>query len=96
MSNRKNAAIDKFNARMEQAEARIDMLKAKAEEADADARLRLNEEIDDIRSRKDSLKKKMHELQTASDEAWQDLKAGAEAGWRALSNAVDRATSRYS
>jgi uncharacterized coiled-coil DUF342 family protein len=95
MNETKDTLIQKYRAKLEQTQARIDLLKAKADEANADTRIRIQEEIDDIRSREDSLAEKLDDLKTAGGDAWQDLKAGAEESWKSLSNAVERATSRF-
>ena len=95
MNTGKDAISDKFKSKLDQADARIDLLKAKADEADAKTRIRLHEEIEDLKSRRDSLRKKLEGLRDSSGDAWRDLQAGAEAGWRSLSNALERAASRF-
>jgi hypothetical protein len=95
MTTNKEALMDKFNARLKQAEAKIDLLKARAAEADADTRMHLQKELEDLKSRKDQLTDKLSRLQDASGDAWRDLQAGAQAGWEAFSGAVERAVSRY-
>lgn len=95
MTENRDALIDKFNARMKQVQARVDLLKAKAEEADADTRMKLRKEIEEIQARRNSLESRLGELKNSGSEAWRDLQAGAEAGWRALSSAVERAASRF-
>jgi division protein CdvB (Snf7/Vps24/ESCRT-III family) len=96
MSGQKDAIVDKFSARLKQAEAKIDLLKAKAEEADAETRLRLHRELEQLKSHKKELDDKLARLQKASGDAWRDLQAGTQAGWEAFSSAVERAVSRYS
>jgi FtsZ-binding cell division protein ZapB len=95
MNSKQQALIEKFNSKLDQAQARIDLLAAKAREADASGRLRLQQEMDNIREHKSALEKQADELKNASGQAWEDLKDGAEAGWKALAQAVDRAASRY-
>jgi DNA repair exonuclease SbcCD ATPase subunit len=92
----KEAHIKKFSAKLEQAQARLDLLKARAREADADTRLRINKEIDDIKERRADLERRMDELKSAGGDAWDDVKAGLDEGWQALSRALDQATSRFS
>ncbi|MGD2128937.1 MAG: hypothetical protein PVJ33_01230 [Lysobacterales bacterium] len=92
---RKEAHIEKFSARLDQVQAKIDLLKARAREADADTRIRLKKEIDDIKERRADLEKRVDELKTAGSDAWEDIRNGLDAGWQALSRALDKATSRF-
>ena len=46
------------------------------------------------RSRKE-LEEKIVDLDVASDNAWEDLKDGAENSWKALSQAFNKATSHF-
>lgn len=95
MNDNKDTLIEKYLVTLEQARARIDRLLAKADVAAPGARLRMREEVDDIRWRKDSLEHKLEDLKAANGDALKDLKAGAEARWQSLSNAVERAASRF-
>ena len=95
MSTGKDTLEQKFKSALDKADARIDLLKAKADAADAKTRIKLREEIDDLQSRRDALNDKLDDLRNSSGEAWRDLKAGMEAGWSSLSNAIERAASRF-
>ena len=90
-----NAYTDKMNAQIRKAEAEMDRLKAKADEADADARLSYHKHIAEIQEHRDFLKARVDELNAASAEAWEDVKAGAESAWKTLRESVDRAASRF-
>ena len=90
-----NAYADKMNAQIKKAEAEVDRLKAKADEADADARLTYHKHIAEIQEHRDSLKARVDELNAASADAWEDVKTGAESAWNTLRDSVDRATSRF-
>ncbi|NMM42846.1 coiled coil domain-containing protein [Rhodospirillaceae bacterium KN72] len=90
-----NAYADKMNAQIRKAEAEVDRLKAKADEADADARLTYHKHIAEIQEHRDYLQARVDELNAASSEAWEDVKAGAESAWNTLRDSVDRASSRF-
>ena len=47
-----------------------------------------------LKLRKD-LKEKIVDLEVASENAWDDLKDGAEDAWKSLSTAFDKATSHF-
>ncbi|MEZ5551443.1 MAG: hypothetical protein R3E82_11175 [Pseudomonadales bacterium] len=93
--NTKEALVSKMESRIEQSRLEIDKLKAKAREAKADARLKLNHEIEALEKKKIEVETKVKDLKAASDTAWEDLKAGAESAWKALSSSVSQASSRF-
>ena len=91
----KDALVNKMESRIEQSRLEIEKLKAKAREAKADARLKLNREIEALEKNKIEVETRVKDLKDASDTAWEDLKAGAESAWKALSNSVSQASSRF-
>lgn len=93
--NHKDAYEKKMQARLDQWSAEIDGLKAQAEKADAEARIALNEKIDEATAKKDSAKEKLDRLKDAGDDAWEDLKNGMEGAWSSLGTAVEAAKSRF-
>lgn len=94
-STNKEALVNKMESRIEQSRLEIEKLKAKAREAKADARMKLNHEIEALEKKKIEVEARVKDLKDAGDTAWQDLKAGAEHAWKALSSSVDRASSRF-
>ena len=94
MSN-KQEYQDKMHAQIDEWSARIDLLKAKAKKADAEAKSRYLETVEELEEKKLAAKGKLREIEKAGDEAWEDLKAGFEASWNNLKDAVDSAMSRF-
>jgi uncharacterized protein YhaN len=91
----KESYQQKLQAQLDEWGAEIDKLKAKADKAEADAKLEYYEQIEDMRVKQETAKDKLAELTAASDDAWEDLKAGVEGAWLALGDAVGNATSRF-
>lgn len=87
--------IEKAKARLDQWTAEIDKLKAKAEEADADAKIEYDKQIDELRAQRDEAENKIKELQEASDEAWSDMKSGFDKAWDSMSGAFQSALARF-
>lgn len=87
--------VRKMHARLDQWNADIDALKAKADSAEADARAEYHKQLETLRTRRDDARSKLHELEAAGENAWEDLKAGVEMAWDAVSEAVRSATSRF-
>ncbi|MGY6550293.1 MAG: sll1863 family stress response protein [Erythrobacter sp.] len=91
----KEAYIAKAKARMDQWNADIDKLQAKAAEAEADARIQYEDQLAELRKQRDEAEARMKELASASDDAWQDLKAGFDATWDNMTGAFEKAMSRF-
>jgi uncharacterized coiled-coil DUF342 family protein len=94
MSNR-DEYIRKMQAKLEEWNAEIDTLTAKAGKVTADVRNEYNEQIESLKTKQEAAKQKIEELQQAGDSAWGDLKSGIELAWTAMGEAIDSARSRF-
>jgi uncharacterized coiled-coil DUF342 family protein len=92
--NMKESYRQKLQAQLDQWSAEIDKIKARADKADADVKLEYSEQIEDLRVKQQAAKEKLAGLLSASDDAWEDLKAGVESAWLTLGEAIDRAAAR--
>lgn len=96
MSNETKAAYsERVKAEMDKFDARIDELKAKSAQAQADATIEYQTQIEELYSKRDAARAKFAEIQQSSDAAWEDLKAGFENAWSELTGAFERATSKF-
>jgi len=91
----KDAYQQKLQARLDEWNADIDKLKARADKAEASVKLGYYEQIEDLKMKQEAAREKLAELKLASDDAWEDLKAGAESAWDSLGEAVKSASSRF-
>lgn len=91
----KDEYIEKARAQLDQWNAEIEKLKAKANEAESDAKIRYQKQIEELRAQRDEAEKKMKEMQRAGDDAWQDMKAGFDKAWDDLGKAFENARSRF-
>jgi uncharacterized coiled-coil DUF342 family protein len=91
----KQAYEKKLQAKLDEWNAEIDKLKAKANSAEADAQLEYNRQIDELRTKQNEAQKKLDELKEASEDAWKDLKAGIENAWDSLGSSIKSAVSRF-
>lgn len=91
----KEAYREKLEAQMREWSAKIDLLKARADQAKAEAKIEYNKGIEDLLRRKEALQAKISDLQHASDAAWKDIKAGTERAAADLSDALQRALSKF-
>ncbi len=91
----KAAYEKKLQAQLDECNADMIKLKAKADKVEADAQIEYYKEIEELKSKKASVDQKLFELKEASEDAWEDLKAGADKAWDSLSDAVKSAASRF-
>lgn len=90
----KAAFEQKMDAELREWQARIDVLKAKADQAEASQRLKYHEEIEALRTHLAETREKLDALRATSKDAWEDVKGGAEQSWRDLRSAFERAAAK--
>jgi hypothetical protein len=95
MNDKRKAYEEKIDAQLKEWSAQIALLKAKADNAKADAKIEYHKTIDALQRKQHKAKTKLQELKTAGDEAWEDVKAGAEKAWAEVKTAFHDATSRF-
>lgn len=95
MMGKKEEYHELLDARLDEVQAKIDVLKAKAERAKAEQKVKYHAEIDKLREKHQHVRKKLHELRSASEGAWAEIKAGVDFAWEDLSDAVHRATRKF-
>ena len=93
--NSKEEYIRKMQAKLEELNAEIDTLTAKAGEVRADVKNEYNEQIASLKTKQVAARQKIEELQQAGENAWKDLKSGIELAWSAMGEAIDSARSRF-
>lgn len=91
----KEAYEKKLQAQLDEWSLEIDKLKTKADKADAEAQLEYYKQIEYLRSMQEKSNQKLLELKDASDDAWEDLKAGIDSASDSLSQALKSAISRF-
>ncbi|MFO7750683.1 MAG: coiled coil domain-containing protein [Desulfobacteraceae bacterium] len=91
----KEAYEKKLQGKLDEWNAEIDKLKAKADSAEADAQLEYHKQIEELRSMQQAASEKLDELKEAGDDAWEDLKAGMDIAWESLNSSIKAAVSRF-
>jgi chromosome segregation ATPase len=95
MATQKDAILEKAEARLQQIDAEIDLLKAKAEEAEADVKFDLQKRLKDVQSHRREFENRISELKDAGEGAISELRDGVERAWSQLSDAAGRAKARF-
>lgn len=91
----KEAYIQKLHAKIDEWNADIDKLKAKADQVEADSKIEYQKQMQALKSKRDEIEKKVSEISRSGENAWEDLKAGVDLAWEAMSEAIKSATSRF-
>ncbi len=95
MNSKQQAYADKVSAQIDQTQAEISRLTAKAKESSADVRISIQKEVDDLKAKTQTAKASLGKVKEATSDAWEDAKGGAEGAWKELSSAVESAKRRY-
>ena len=94
MSNR-DEYIRKVKAKIDEWDAEIDKFSARAEAAQADAKIRYQEQLETLRKQRNENMERLRELQTASEGAWESVRKGMEDSWERMNKAFKDATERF-
>lgn len=95
MSTRRDAYVEKLKLRLDEWNADIDKLAAKAALAEAEAKIKYQNQLDDLRAKRDDVRDKLLAVQQAGEGAWEDLKEGLENSWEILKMSFNTAKSEF-
>lgn len=91
----KEAYQEKMNAQLGEWQSKIDQLKARADKAKAEQKLKYYEEIESLRTKQQHAYEKLDELKLASESTWEELKTGVDLAWHDLHGAFERARKKF-
>jgi len=77
----KKAYQEKKQAQLHEWDAKIEVLKAKAEKAEAGLKITYQEQIQKLQEKKKVAQEKLHELMGAGEETWGEVKVAVEEIW---------------
>jgi hypothetical protein len=95
MKDKRKAYEEKFDAQLKEWSAHISLLNAKADKAEAEAKIEYYKTIETLQGKQDTAKMKLQEIRTTGDDGWEDLKAGAENVWTEVNSAFQSAATRF-
>jgi len=87
--------LEKFKTKLDEWDADINMLEAKARESQADAQVEYHKQVETLRKMRDDAQKQYTEMQNAATDAWDALAEGSEKAWAAWVDAFTDARSRF-
>ena len=95
MGKERDAYVEKLKEQMDEWNAEIDKLQARADEAQTDARAAYLQHLAQLQSKRQVLKEKMTELHQAAESAWEDVKKGVDRAQKILGESIQSAKSRF-
>ncbi|MBE9170254.1 hypothetical protein IQ238_22965 [Pleurocapsales cyanobacterium LEGE 06147] len=91
----KKAYQETMEARLSQLGARIDELQAKVQQTRTDVQADLNQQIEELKVKRDVTQQRLQELKASGGQAWKTLKSGFQSAWDKLSHAMEEAASKF-
>jgi len=73
----------------------ITKLETTVEAAQADAKAKLQEQLEEMQQQREKAVANLQEMQHASEEAWDEMRKGSEDAWSALTEAFKKAHSKF-
>ena len=91
----RDAYVEKLHAKIDEWNADIDKLIAKANQLEADSRIEYQKQADTLKRKRKEIERKLNELKTSGGGAWEDLKSGMDLALESMNEAVKSALSRF-
>ncbi len=91
----KEAYLEKREAELNEWDAEIKKLEAKAAKAKAVTKIQYYEHLRSLRTKRETAQEKLLELKKASGEAWKSVKVGVESAWQDLKSGLKGAAEKF-
>lgn len=91
----KDEFIQKLHTKIDQWDAEIEKMSAKASQVEADSKEEYYEQIAELKVKRYQLEEKLKEVQKSGEEAWKDLKTGIDLTLETMSETLSSVASRF-
>lgn len=91
----KEEFINMLHTKINEWDAEIDKLSAKADQVEAESREEFYAQIAELKSKRSQVEEKLEEARKSGDSAFQDLKSGMELAIDSMAEALNSAMSRF-
>lgn len=91
----KQAYQEKLEAQLQEWDARLDLIKAKAKGLQAEAKIEYESQLAALEQNRDEAQAKLADLRQRGEAAWEDLKEGTERAWGEFGRAMESFASRF-
>jgi len=86
---------EKAQAKLDELNARIDLLKSQMKGKTADAKLALNRQVALLENKREDLQSRMRQLRSGAENAWSEIAAGLDRAMDEVEHALDRAGDEF-
>jgi multidrug resistance efflux pump len=91
----KEAYQEQMEAQLKEWAAKIDQVKARADVAEAGAKVEYYKQIETMRAKADAVRTQLNGMKASSEAAWESLKGGVESAWTDLKASVEGAVAKF-
>lgn len=91
----KAAYQQKLESQLKEWDANLATLRAKSMQATADARIRFEDELEKLKTRREAANLRLEELARRSETAWEDTKEGTEKVWAEMGKTMERIAAQF-
>jgi hypothetical protein len=91
----KDEYLEKLKLQLDEWSADIDVLEAKARKAEAELRIKYEQQIEALKAKREEAKVRVGEVKESAGEAWQELKKGGDAAWENIRKAFEEARKKF-
>ena len=95
MNGKRDAYIQKLKAKINEWNADLDKLSAKADMAEGEAKIRYLQQMEDLRAKRKDIANKIDALKDVSESVWEDLRQGIETSWETWKENFHKARSEF-
>jgi multidrug resistance efflux pump len=87
--------VEKLKAQLDQWNTEVAKWEAKAQKAQAGARVEYEKQLKEVRRQRDQALEQMKRVQAATGDAWVDLVRGADEAWAKMRESLEKARSHF-
>lgn len=87
--------VEKLKAQLDQWNTEVAKWEAKAQKAQAGARVEYEKQLKELRRQRDQALEQMKRVQAATGDAWVDLVRGADEAWAKMREALEKSRSHF-
>jgi hypothetical protein len=91
----KDEYIGKLKQQLDQWNIDIDVLEARAREADDEFRANCNAYLEALKARRDEARVRLTLLRSSAGDAWQELRKGSDEAWDSIRHALSEARKKF-
>lgn len=86
---------EKLKAKIDEWDAKIKEMRAKADQAQAESKIEYQQQVDQMETKREKLSDQLEQIKQAGGEAWKDIAAGADRALDELRESFEKAKAKF-